>query len=49
MSPAKKKATVPKKVSTNKKTEPLKSNTKLVTSKQGLKKKLNEFGDEDSF
>ena len=32
----------------NKKIEPSNSKTKSVTSKQGLKKKLNEFGDDDS-
>ncbi len=49
MSPLKKKVATPKKNNTiNKKIEPSNSKTKSVTSKQGLKKKLNEFGDDDS-
>lgn len=48
MSPAKNKNAAPKKNSPIKKTEPSNSKTKSVTSKQGLKKKLNEFGDDDA-
>jgi hypothetical protein len=47
MSPIKKKAE-PKKSTPVKKTEASNSKTKAVTSKQSLKKKLNEFGDEDA-
>lgn len=50
MLPAKKKTADPKKNSPiKKKTAPnSNSKTKSVTSKQGLKKKLNEFGDDDA-
>jgi hypothetical protein len=48
MSPIKHKKTAPKKDNTVKKTEPSNSKTKSDTSKQGLKKKLNEFGDDDA-
>lgn len=48
MSPAKNKMTTPKKSSPIKKKTTPDSKTKSVTSKQGLKKKLNEFGDDDA-
>lgn len=48
MSTAKNKIIAQKKSSTVKKTEASNSKTKSVTSKQSLKKKLNEFGDNDS-
>ena len=48
MSPIRKKTTVSKKTSSVKKTEASNSKTKQVNSKQSLKKKLNEFGDEDA-
>ena len=48
MSPAKNKAAVPKKSSPIKKKTAPDSKTKSITSKQGLKKKLNEFGDDDA-
>lgn len=48
MSPAKNKTTTQKKSTPIKKTEASNSKTKSVTSKQGLKKKLNEFGDNDA-
>ncbi|MES2811070.1 MAG: hypothetical protein V4670_01240 [Bacteroidota bacterium] len=42
------KPTIRQKKTAVKKNEVSSSKTKSVTSKQGLKKKLNEFGDEDS-
>ncbi|WP_300570782.1 hypothetical protein [Flavobacterium sp.] len=48
MSPAKNKPAAQKKTKPVKKTEVSNSKTKSVTSKQGLKKKLNEFGDDDA-
>ena len=48
MSPAKNKTSIQKKNTPIKKTDASNSKTKAVTSKQGLKKKLNEFGDDDA-
>lgn len=48
MSPAKKKTTPKKRSTPIKKTEASSSETKSVASKQGFKKKLNEFGDDDA-
>lgn len=48
MSPAKNKPIAKSKTGPAKKTEASNSKTKSVTSKQGLKKKLNEFGDDDA-
>lgn len=49
MSPIKKKDSATKRSSPVKKTEASNSKTKAPTSKQTLKKKINEFGDEDAF
>lgn len=48
MSPAKNKSTTQKKTTTVKKTETANSKTKPEATRQGIKKKLNEFGDEDA-
>ncbi len=48
MSPAKNRTIAKSKTGPAKKTPASNSKTKSVTSKQGLKKKLNEFGDEDA-